>query len=119
MRQWIVCGVGQAVDTRDRAAEFAARAGPSAAELLATLETAVAEADRVLAALSPASLLEQRTIQGRTITVLEAVYHVVEHFGQHLGQIILIAKASAPGTVRFYEDAGGLARPLWGSEKGA
>jgi hypothetical protein len=31
----------------------------------------------------------------------------------HTGQIILLAKAYAPGAVRFYEDAGGLARPLW------
>jgi hypothetical protein len=31
----------------------------------------------------------------------------------HLGQIILLAKMLAPGSLRFYEDAGGLARPLW------
>ena len=54
-----------------------------------------------------------RTIQGRDTTVLEAVYHVVEHFALHLGQVILVAKIHAPGAVRFYEDAGGLARPLW------
>ena len=47
------------------------------------------------------------------MTVLHAVYHVVEHFGMHTGQIILLAKALAPGAVRFYDDAGGLARPLW------
>ena len=47
------------------------------------------------------------------LSVLEAVYHVVEHFSLHLGQIIFIAKLHAPGGVRFYEDAGGLARPLW------
>jgi len=36
----------------------------------------------------------------------------------HAGQIILLAKMYAPGTVRFYEDAGGLAIPLWGGPKG-
>jgi Protein of unknown function (DUF1572). len=49
-----------------------------------------------------------RTIQGRETTVIEAVYHVVEHFSLHLGQIILVAKLYAPGAIRFYEDAGGL-----------
>ena len=117
VRQWIVCGIGGAPDARDRAGEFAARSGPDAGELLAALERTLSEADEVLAALSPADLLERRAIQGRHIGVLEAIYHVVEHFGQHLGQIILIAKQHAPGAIRFYDDAGGAARPIWGTEE--
>ena len=31
----------------------------------------------------------------------------------HLGQIVLLAKLHAPGSIAFYEDAGGLARPVW------
>jgi hypothetical protein len=54
-------------------------------------------------------------IQGQEVTVLEAVYHVVEHFSLHLGQIIWAAKMHAPGAIRFYEDVGGMARPLWPS----
>ena len=111
--EWIVSGVGGAPGSRNRAAEFAASSGPPAAELLAGLERALAEVDRVLAGLSPENLVERRTIQGRDITVLEAVYHVVEHFAMHLGQIVLVAKLHAPGAIQFYEDAGGLARPLW------
>ncbi|MBI3792032.1 MAG: hypothetical protein HY275_14300 [Gemmatimonadetes bacterium] len=53
-------------------------------------------------------------IQGRTTNVFSAIYHVVEHFSGHTGQLILMAKAAAPaGAVKFYEDAGGLARPLF------
>jgi hypothetical protein len=59
------------------------------------------------------------TIQGRETTVLGAIYHVVEHFSMHTGQIILLAKMYAPGTVKFYEDAGGLAIPLWGGREGS
>jgi uncharacterized damage-inducible protein DinB len=113
VRQWIAGGVGGAPVARDRAGEFAARSGPGAAELLADLERALEEADTVLARLTPADLGSTRTIQGREVTVLEVVYHVVEHFALHLGQVILVAKLHAPGAVRFYEDAGGLARPLW------
>jgi uncharacterized damage-inducible protein DinB len=114
VRQWIVGGVGRRPSVRDRNAEFAAREGADAAALLARLDAVLDEADAVLASLSPADLPTRRTIQGRDTTVLEAVYHVVEHFSLHLGQLILLAKAAAPGQVQFYEDepTGG-ARPLW------
>jgi uncharacterized damage-inducible protein DinB len=99
--------------TRNRAAEFAARDGASATELLTELESALAEVDQVLAGLTAERLAELRAIQGRDVTVLDAVLHVVEHFSYHLGQIVLVSKTFAPESVRFYEDAGGLARPIW------
>ena len=117
VRQWIVRGVGSesvsAPSERDRAGEFAARSGPSATELLARLDATLGEADAVLAALAPQALGARRVIQGEEVTVLEAIYHVVEHFSLHLGQIIWMAKLHAPGAIRFYEDVGGTARPLW------
>jgi uncharacterized damage-inducible protein DinB len=113
VRQWIVGGVGGAPNVRDRGAEFAAQTGPGAAELLARLDRVLDETDAVLASLSADDLGAMRTIQGREITVLEAIYHVVEHFALHLGQIILVVKMHSPGAVKFYEDAGGLARPVW------
>jgi uncharacterized damage-inducible protein DinB len=113
IRQWIVGGVGQQADARDRASEFAAVEGQSRGALLADLERALDEVDAVLARLTPAELLEHRTIQSREVTVLEAVFHVVEHFSYHLGQIVLVVKQHAPGALLFYEDAGGQARPLW------
>ena len=113
VRQWILAGVAERPDTRHRAAEFDARNGPSAPALLADLNGTLDEVDAVLAGLSETQLLEPRRIQGRDVTVLAAVFHVVEHFSYHLGQIVLIAKLRAPGAVKFYEDAGGLATPLW------
>ena len=113
IRQWIVGGIGGQPNSRDRAGEFAARGGTNAAELLADLDRALDEVDAVLAGLSDEDLATSRTIQGRDVSVLEAVYHVTEHFAMHAGQIILVAKMHTPGAVKFYEDAGGLARPLW------
>jgi uncharacterized damage-inducible protein DinB len=113
VRQWIVGGVGGAPNARDRAGEFAARSGATAAELLANLDRVLDETDAVLANLSAADLATTRTIQGRETTVFSAIYHVVEHFSTHLGQIILIVKLHAPGAVKFYENAGGLAHPVW------
>ncbi len=113
VRQWIVSSVGRAPDHRFRSAEFAAREGADGATLFAALRATLDEAEAVIAALTPEQLLERRTIQGRDVTVLDAVYHVVEHFALHTGQIILLTKLHAPGKIQFYEDAGGLAIPRW------
>lgn len=111
VRQWVVSGVGGAPDIRQRDQEFASAGGWEAEALLAHLHSAVRDTDDVLAQLDPQSLDQQRMIQGRKTTVFSAVYHVVEHFAGHTGQIILLAKQFTPGAVRFYEDAGGLAAP--------
>ena len=113
LRQWIVGAVGGAPDVRNRAGEFAAREGASSEELLAHIGRALDEADHVLAKLRPEQLGERRRVQAREVSVLDAIYQVVQHFALHLGQIILIAKAEVPGAVKFYEDAAGNARPIW------
>lgn len=114
VRQWIVSGVGGAPDVRERDAEFAARDGAGLDRLLATLDASCADAVAVFDRLDAGKLAESRMIQGRKTTVFAAIYHVVEHFSGHTGQLILMAKAAAPeGAVRFYDDTGGLARPLF------
>lgn len=118
IRQWIVAGIGGETSDRDRAAEFAMRDGPVLNELLALLDTAIRDVDKILASLSENDLVLDRTIQGRQTNVLAAIYHVVEHFSMHTGQIIMMAKMYAPDSVRFYDDAGGNAVPLWGGNEG-
>jgi uncharacterized damage-inducible protein DinB len=111
--EWILGGVGGQNVSRYRAGEFERRQGSDGATLLARLEDVLGRADLVLAALTEDDLTRALTIQGRETTVLAAVYHVVEHFSMHTGQIILLTKLHAPGSIRFYEDDGGLARPVW------
>ena len=118
IRQWVVSGIGGVEGTRDRASEFAMRDGPDARELIALLESAVNDADAVLATLGSVDVDREVTIQGRKTTVLAALYHVVEHFSMHTGQILLVVKMRSPGTVNFYDDADGLAMPLWGGSEG-
>jgi uncharacterized damage-inducible protein DinB len=102
-RQWIVSGVGGTPDGRDRQSEFAQRAAIPVTVLIDRLEQTISDVDRVLASLTAADLHARRIIQANDVTVLEAVFHVVEHFSMHTGQIILLAKADQPGRVRFYE----------------
>lgn len=102
VRQWIVAGIGGAADVRDRAREFAARSGPAAAELAAQLKAAVAEARRMLEELPDDRLCRRVRIQGYDLTVLEAIYHVVEHFAQHAGQILYATKRFTGADLGYY-----------------
>ena len=90
--QWIVSGVGGVADDRDRPSEFAARGERSLEELIELVETRASEVDRTLADLKEATLVDRITVQGFSVTRLHAIYHSIEHFGYHLGQIAYIAK---------------------------
>jgi uncharacterized damage-inducible protein DinB len=109
-RQWIVSGVGGAPDIRDRQREFDQRTPLPVTTLIDRLEQTISDVDRVLASLTPADLNTRRTIQANDVSVLEAIYHVVEHFSMHTGQIILLAKADQPDRVRFYDMVDGQPR---------
>jgi uncharacterized damage-inducible protein DinB len=98
VRQWIVGGVGQQPNERNRQLEFDEREAIPKEQLLARLRTVLDEADAVLASLTEADLTEPRKIQGHDTTVLKAIYHVVEHFSTHTGQILWITK-SQPGAL--------------------
>jgi uncharacterized damage-inducible protein DinB len=111
--EWILGGVGGQTISRYRAGEFAQKEGRDGPALLDDLEAILARADSVLAGLNATTLERSIAIQGRQTTVAGAIYHVVEHFAMHTGQIILLTKLYAPDKIKFYEDAGGLARPIW------
>lgn len=102
VRQWVCFGAGGQNDVRQRDAEFAARGDVEAAELISLLKTSLADADRVLAGLTSDDLARVITIQRYEMPVLEALYHVVEHFSQHTGQIILLTKLYTQSDLAFY-----------------
>jgi uncharacterized damage-inducible protein DinB len=91
-RQWIMHGVGGAPDVRVRDKEFSADVGMSGAELIALFEATMDEAKRVIAAVPAERMVERVIPQGRDVSVLEAIYQVVGHVQQHVGQIILMTK---------------------------
>jgi len=105
-RQWIVCGLGGAIDARDRDSEFAQRETIPRADLLGRLQQTIREVDATFAKFDLDRLLEKKTIQGLDVTALEAILHVVEHFSMHAGQIILLTKLLTSSDLRFYEFEG-------------
>ncbi len=117
VRQWIVSGLGDAADARDRDSEFAQRDVISRHELLARLRQTLQEADAVLAKFDLNSLLEKRRIQGmEEVPALEAILHVVEHFSMHTGQIILLSKFFTEVDLEFYDFSGPAPAANWKRE---
>lgn len=113
VRQWVVAGIGGHPDTRRRDEEFLAEGGYSGSELLGHLVATLDDADEVLARLRPSHLGEARAIQGMNPTVLDALYHVVEHFSTHTGQILYLAKLRTGRDLGFWEIRDGKAFPRW------
>jgi uncharacterized damage-inducible protein DinB len=110
VRQWIGSGVAGLPDHRQRDAEFDARGGMALAELGELLKTRVIEASTIIREV-PASRLTERILpQGYNVTVLEAIAHVVEHFSQHTGQIILLTKMLTGADLAYYQHLRGSGR---------
>jgi uncharacterized damage-inducible protein DinB len=103
VRQWIISGVGGVPDHRERSKEFSERSHISTQELWALLEKTMSEADAVLAAFPREQLLEKRNIQKYETTTLQAIFHVVEHFSYHTGQIIYVTKLRRGTDLKFYD----------------
>jgi uncharacterized damage-inducible protein DinB len=112
VRQWIIAGIGGAEYARDRQREFTERGQIGKAELLDLLKSTLDEVDMVMAKVeteivdlrSDEPLQRVCVPQGFRQTVLDAISHVVCHFGYHTGQIVYITKLLESGKVRFYDD---------------
>jgi uncharacterized damage-inducible protein DinB len=101
-RQWIICGVGSQPDNRNRDAEFERRDPIARSELLTLLRSTLSEIQITLETLDPDILLDSRNIQGHDVDILEAIFHVTEHFSMHTGQIIMLTKMLTSSDLRFY-----------------
>lgn len=102
VRQWIIATLGGEADRRDRDAEFVARGGLDASELAAGIRQTVEQAVIVIRAASTEQLTAAYMIQGYSVSGVEVVYHVVEHFAQHTGQIIFATKMLVGQDMGFY-----------------
>ena len=102
-RQWIVCGVGSAPDARNRDSEFEQRDVIPRDELVTLLRSTLSDVHATLQSVDPSKLLEYRKIQGNDVDILEAVFHVTEHFSMHAGQIFLLTKLLTASDLRFYD----------------
>ena len=114
-RQWIIGGVGSQPDARDRDSEFEQRELIPRTELLTVLRSTLTEVEATLRTLDPALVLEHRKIQGHEVDILEAIFHVTEHFSMHAGQIFLLTKLLTASDLHFYDFEAGAPVETWSS----
>jgi uncharacterized damage-inducible protein DinB len=111
VQQWLVGSFERQSDSRNRPLEFSERGHVPGATLLEMLSGTLERGAAVLSRLTEKDLLETYTIQGYTVTGLDAVYQVVEHFGLHYGQIVYITKAQNAKDLGFYQELNKTGRP--------
>jgi len=92
LRQWVVSGVGDAVDTRQRQLEFDERRLIPKSEVWRRLADVVDEATTALQSASAEELLSKKRVQGNTVTKLGAMMHSVTHFQGHVQEIICLTR---------------------------
>ena|SRR6266699_205600 len=102
VRQWIISSLGNTPDLRDRNSEFDARGGFTSTELSSRLRDTVDQAIAIIPALTTEQLTRNYEIQGYRVSGVEVVFHVVEHFAQHTGQIIFATKMLTGADLGFY-----------------
>lgn len=92
VKQWIVAGLGDEADNRNRSSEFVERGPIPKDDLIRRLEVVVNEANVVLERQSAQQLVAVRRIQGFDITGLVALFDSVPHFRGHTQEIIHITR---------------------------
>ena len=114
-RQWIISGVGSEPDNRNRDSEFEQRELIPRTELLTLLRSTLSEVETTLRAVDPTTILDHRKIQGNDVEILEAIFHVTEHFSMHTGQIIMLTKMMTSADLGFYGFVDGTPVESWRS----
>ena len=102
LRQWIGSGVGGKPDIRVRDREFAARGDIQPTEWAERLRATVDEAVGTVGQVTSERLLERIAVQKYDVTVLEAIFHVVQHFAEHTGQILFATKQLTGKDLGYY-----------------
>lgn len=92
IRQYIISSLGSSEDIREREKEFSTRGGFDKKELAERLDEILTGAISVLKKVDAENLLKVRSVQGYRYSGLGIIYHVVEHYSYHTGQIIFFTK---------------------------
>jgi hypothetical protein len=101
LRQWIVCGLTGAPDTRNRPAEFAEQGPIPRGELLDRMQHVEDDSKRVLAGLTAEQIASVRRVQGFELTGAEVIFDTVPHFRGHAQEIVHMTRLRLGPAYRF------------------
>lgn len=99
--QWVVAGVGGKTTSRNRPAEFAERGPIPKTDLIARLDSAVAESIAAISSISPDELVRQRHVQGRDVTGIAAFVHAITHFCGHTQEVVHLTRTQLGDRYKF------------------
>lgn len=100
--QYVLSGLGNVEDRRERSKEFTSAAVFTKAELLTKLKSTVDAAVVIIKDLKEDEMLRTRSVQGYQLSAIGIVIHVVEHYSYHTGQIIYWTKLLKDKDLGFY-----------------
>lgn len=103
VQQWLVAPLGGRAVERNRPAEFGEQGPIPVVELRERLAGTLKQVEGILSTVEPTALEKTYDIQNqRGVTGFEAIYHVVEHFSMHYGQILYVTKLLTSQDLGFY-----------------
>jgi uncharacterized damage-inducible protein DinB len=88
VRQWIIAGLGDQPDVRNRPLEFSERGPIAKSDLMQRLDATIRDAKQVIQQQSAAKWLAVRRIQGSEVSGLKALFNSLPHFRGHTQEII-------------------------------
>lgn len=100
--QYILAGLGNEKDLRERDKEFKANKAFSKQELQQLTESTIQKAKSIINSLSQEQLTKEYLIQGFSLNGISACVHVTEHLSYHVGQIALLTKIIKNLDLGFY-----------------
>jgi uncharacterized damage-inducible protein DinB len=104
IRQYVISGIGNQKDVRERSLEFS-EAGPLQNEqLFKKIDLLLKDIDVVLSNIIPSDLLLMKKVQGFDMSVTSILVHITEHLSYHTGQIAYATKQLKNIDLKFYGD---------------
>jgi uncharacterized damage-inducible protein DinB len=100
--QYVLSGLGNVEDKRERDKEFTSTAVLTKTELLTKLKSTVDAAVSIFKNLKEDEILRERSVQGYQLSAIGIIIHVVEHYSYHTGQIIFWTKLIKDKDLGFY-----------------
>ncbi|MEM9887699.1 MAG: DinB family protein [Bacteroidota bacterium] len=102
LRQWLVAGLGEQKDVRERQKEFDERGPIPTAQLLQEVDIVAVDITEILNKVKSQDLIRDYSVQGFSENGIGILVHVVEHFSYHVGQMTYFVKALKNMDMGYY-----------------
>lgn len=103
-RQWILSGIGNEKDNRNREDEFVVHQNIRKSDFIFLMENLKVQLKKCLEKMPEDILTRNKTIQGYNVTGFSAIVHVIEHFSYHTGQITTLTKMYVDKDTGYYSE---------------